>query len=124
MFGRINKKNVLHVAVMMDVFRSLFYNLSSNLFIFPCIFPSFSVQRKLAKWFSLTKLAPSSPFLFPYPFPSPVLFFFSLPPATKNMETSELVLVLNGSFVFSQPEPRNSSNVVLFYVTTEVAAAR
>lgn len=125
MFLKINKKNALHILAVMGVFSSL---LQDTYFIyFSCIFPRCSVQSKLSRCLTQTILS-----LFPL---SLFLSLSSSPSLPLSVSLSSLLLTFekygacrifcvshNGSFVFSKSKSKASSNVSLFYVTTEVAA--
>lgn len=95
-----------------------FLDLFMYLFIHPsCIFPRFSLQSKSPTLF-LTKTCPFPHFLsFLLSFPFPV----SLSLGVKHEKSRTFCFLHNGSFVFSEPKTKASSNVLLFYVTTEVA---
>lgn len=88
---------------------------------FPCIFPRFSVQSKLSRFFFFDQ----PPFSFsspraPHP-PFSFYVFLCLSLSVKHVESRTFCFFHNGSFVFSEPKTKASSNVSLFYVTTEVA---
>lgn len=87
-----------------------------HLFIyFSCIFPRFSIPSKLSRFFLTRSFSPhSSPLLF--------LCMYLSHSQCKNGESRTFRFSPhNGSFVFSEPKTKASSNVLLFYVTTEVA---
>lgn len=78
---------------------------------FSCILPRFSIQQKLSRFFFNVP-----PFSFS-------LFFLCLSLSIKTWKKHNFLVFFphNGSFVFSEPKTKASSNVLLFYVTTEVA---
>lgn len=83
------------------------------------MFPRFSVQSKLPRFFFDPNLPLYSFSLFPL---SLSLFLFSsLSLSVKHEEARTFCFLHNGSFVLSEPKTKAGSNVLLFYVTTEVA---
>lgn len=97
--------------------RFVFY-VCMYVFIFPMCSPGFQFKVNyhgfLLLFFFLPKLAP-------FLFFSPSLSFLLSPSFSVKHGESRTFFFHNGSFVFSEPKMKASSNVLLFYVTTEVA---
>lgn len=97
--------------------RFVFY-VCMYVFIFPMCSPGFQFKvnyHGFLLFFFFTKTGPFPLFL-SFPLFLTLSVFFSV----KHGE-SRTFFFHNGSFVFSEPKMKASSNVLLFYVTTEVA---
>lgn len=85
------------------------------LFIFPAYSLGFPFQVNYQDFFKLAPFSPTSP-------PALFLCVYLSHSQCKNGESQTFRFPPhNGSFVFSEPKTEASSNVLLFYVTTEVA---
>lgn len=90
------------------------------LFIFPAYSPGFLFKVNYQDFFFFWLAS----FLLFFPTrPPPFSFsvFLCLSLSVKHVESRTFCFFHNGSFVFSEPKTKASSNVSLFYVTTEVA---